>query len=546
MTRVLVIGAGGVFGSRLAEGLLRHGFEVTAAGRDLKRAQAAAARLKAAFPGAIVDPVALDTSTLTPAALTATGAAIVADAAGPFQGGRPTTAQAAIAAGLHYVDLADARDFVAAFPELDASARAAGVVALTGCSSTPALSNAVLDRLTAGWREVVAVEAAISPGARAPRGLSVMQAILSWLGRPVRVFEGGDWTTRPGWSGLHRRDFGPAGRRLVSLCETPDLDLFARRFRPRERAWFLAGLEPEPAHLSAWLLGRLVRLFRFDPKPLAGLLLRLSPWTSVAGSDRGAMRVEAYGVDVEGRAVRAVWRLTAEPGQGPVTPSLPALAAIRAISRGRIEPGAQACAGLLTLEDIVAEMAPHGLATETTVGRGAVFARAIGPAFDELPPAIHALHEAPGRSLWRGEAMTEGAVNPLAALAARMIGFPPAQAACPAEVSIEADGERSVWRRRIGGHAFSSVLSAPRTGGRVCERFGPLSMDLRLTPQAERLVYRVEGWRLGPMPLPRALGPTTTAHEEVDAEGRFVFDVEIRLPLVGRLVRYRGWLTRVA
>ena len=365
MTRVLVIGAGGVFGSRLCEGLLRHGFEVVAAGRDAGRAESVAARLGAAFPGAVVEAVALDTATLTPDLLKATGAEIVADAAGPFQGAEPTTARAAVAAGLHYVDLADGRDFVAAFPALDGAARAAGVVALTGCSSTPALSNAVLDRLTEGWREVTSVEAAISPGARAPRGLSVMQAILSWLGRPVRVFEAGRWTTRPGWSGFYRRDFGQAGRRRVSLCDTPDLDLFPARFEPRERALFLAGLEPWPAHLGAWVLARLVELLRFDPVPLAGLLLRVSSWFAVAGSDRGAMRVEASGVDGEGRAVQAIWRLVAEPGEGPVTPSLPALAAIRAIAAGRVEAGARACVGVLTLDDIVAEMAPHGLATET-------------------------------------------------------------------------------------------------------------------------------------------------------------------------------------
>jgi saccharopine dehydrogenase-like NADP-dependent oxidoreductase len=545
MTRVLVIGAGGVFGSRLAEGLLRNGFEVVAAGRDRARAEAVAGRLKAAFPGGLVRAAALDTAILTPEDLKATGATIVADAAGPFQSAAPTTARAAIVAGLHYVDLADGRDFVAAFPALDALARAAGVVALTGCSSTPALSNAVLDRLTAGWREVVSVEAAISPGARAPRGLSVMRAILSWLGRPVRVFEGGAWTVRTGWSGLHRRDFGAAGRRPVSLCETPDLDLFPARFEPRESALFLAGLEPWPAHLEAWLLGRLVRLFRFDPAPLAKLLVRLSGWRSVSGSDRGAMRVEAYGVDGDGRAVRAVWRLVAEPGEGPVTPSLPALAAIKAIAAGHAAPGARPCAGVLTLEDIVAEMAPHGLATETLVERGATCARAIGPAFDGMPAAIRALHETPGRSLWRGEATTEGAAGPLAAAVARLVGFPKAQAACAAEVAIEADGTRSVWRRRIGGHAFASVLSGPRDGGRMSERFGPLTMDLRLAPEGERLVYRVEGWRLGPIPLPRALAPATRAHEEVDAEGRFVFDVEISAPLVGRLVRYRGWLVRV-
>lgn len=544
MTRVLVIGAGGVFGSRLAAGLLRNGFEVVAAGRDVRRAEAVATRLRAAFPGSVVVAAALDTATLTPSQLRATGATIVADAAGPFQGAEPTTARAAIAAGLHYVDLADGRDFVAAFPALDEAAKAADVVALTGCSSTPALSNAVLDRLTEGWREVVSVEAAISPGARAPRGLSVMRAILSWLGRPVRVFEGGAWVIRSGWRGLYRRDFGAAGRRRVSLCETPDLDLFPLRFEARERALFLAGLEPAAVHLAAWMLAGLVRLFRFDPTAGAGLLVRLSGLAAPFGSDRGAMRVAAYGVDSAGRATRAVWRLVAEPGEGPVTPSLPALAAIKAVASGRAPAGATACVGLLPLDAILAEMAPHGLATESGVERGAIYARAIGPGFDDLPRPIRALHETPGRSLWRGEATTEGATGPLAALAARVIGFPRTQAACPAEVAIEADGHRSVWRRRIGGHAFASVLSAPREGGRISERFGPLTMDLRLIPEVDRLVYRVEGWRLGPMPLPRALAPATRAHEEVDGEGRFVFDVEITAPLIGRLVRYRGWLVR--
>lgn len=545
MSRVLVIGAGGVFGGHLAEGLLRSGFSVIIGGRDAARAEAIAGRLRTAFPDGEVAVATLDTRTLTPAALKATGATIVADCAGPFQGAEPLTARAAIAAGLSYVDLADGRDFVAAFPGLDASARAAGVVALTGCSSTPALSNAVLDRLTAGWRELVSVEAAISPGARAPRGLSVMRAILSWLGRPVRVFDGGGWRERPGWSGLYWRDFGRAGRRRVSLCETPDLDLFPARFAPRERALFLAGLEPLAAHLGAALLGLGVRLTRLDPTPLARALVALSGWAAPFGSDRGAMRVEAYGVDGEGRAARAVWRLTAEPGEGPVTPSLPALAGIRAIAAGAVAPGARACVGVLPLEAIVAEMAPHELATETVVDRAALYARAIGPAFDALPPALRTLHETPGRSLWRGEALTEGAAGPLAMFVARLVGFPRARASGPVEVAIDADGARSVWRRRFGDHAFASVLSRPRAGGRVVERFGPMAMDLRLTPDGDRLVYAVAGWRLVGLPMPRALAPATRAHEEVDAEGRFVFDVEISAPLVGRLVRYRGWLVRV-
>ena len=525
--KVLVIGAGGVFGSRLAQGLARHGFEVVAAGRDLVRAQT----------------VALDTLTLTPEMLAATGADLVADAAGPFQGAEPRVAIAAISAGLHYVDLADGRDFVARFSDLDSRARAAGVVALTGSSSTPALSHAVLDRLTAGWREVVTVEAAISPGARAPRGLSVMQAILSWLGQPVRVFEDGRWRSRRGWSGLHRRDFGRAGRRLVSLCETPDLDLLHARFSPRQDAVFLAGLSPGLLHGLTWLLSAWVGLTGRSARPLAGALTRLAEPFAALGSDRGAMRVEAMGVDGDGRCVQAVWRLTAEPGEGPVTPSLPALAAIMAIQRGELKAGARPCAGEIGLDAIVAEMAPHGLSTEVETRR-ALFARAIGPAFDDLPEPIRALHETPGSSRWRGEAQTQGAASVPGGLVAGLFGFPGGESASLVEVELDANGDRSIWRRTIGASRFQSTLSRPRPGGHVDERFGPFTMALRLRPEPGRLRYEMTGWRLAWLPLPSFLAPRTLTHERVDEEGRFVFDVEIGLPVVGRLVRYTGWLRR--
>jgi hypothetical protein len=42
--------------------------------------------------------------------------------------------------------------------------------------------------------------------------------------------------------------------------------------------------------------------------------------------------------------------------------------------------------------------------------------------------------------------------------------------------------------------------------------------------------------------LPRWCWPHVKAFETA-AGGRFRFDVEIGLPAIGRLVRYRGWLT---
>jgi hypothetical protein len=48
--------------------------------------------------------------------------------------------------------------------------------------------------------------------------------------------------------------------------------------------------------------------------------------------------------------------------------------------------------------------------------------------------------------------------------------------------------------------------------------------------------------RAGAVPIPRLLMPRIRATERTDAAGRHVFDVEIGLPLIGRLVAYRGWL----
>lgn len=363
---VLVVGGAGSFGRRLVEGLARDGvFRPIVAGRDRARAAAVAAMVPAATA------LALDAVTVTPEALRDTGAFVVADAAGPFQGGAPRLAEAAIAAGLHYVDIADARDFVAGFPLLDAAARTAGVVALTGASSTPALSNAVLDRLTAGWSTVDAVEIAIAPGNRAPRGLSVMRAILSYAGRPVRVLQDGRWVTRPGWGMLSRRHLRGLGPRWLSLCETPDLDIVPQRFPGVRSVTFRAGLELPLLHLGLFAASLPVRLGLLRSlEPCAARFRTLADRFTGWGGDRGGMVVAATGRDAAGTPLRATWTLVAEAGDGPVIPTLPALAAIRALADGRLNrPGAMVCAGVLPLDAIAPEFAPYRIATHVEVDR---------------------------------------------------------------------------------------------------------------------------------------------------------------------------------
>jgi hypothetical protein len=359
---VLVVGGTGAFGGRLADGLIATSdFGVIIAGRDFARA-----RTKAAALGGRATALQLDITTVVPAMLATTGAFVVVDAAGPFQHAEYRLARAAIAAGMHYVDLADARDFVAGFGALDAAARTAGVVALTGASSTPALSHAVLDRLTQGWRRIDTIEIAISPGNRnSPRGLSVIRAILSYAGKPVRVFAGGEWTMLQGWGRPASRDMPGLGKRWLSLCETPDLDLVPARFSPQRGAIFRAGLELSVMHFGLYAATFLVRAKML---PSLALFARLFRWTAVRlknfGNDRGGMLVEVAGFDAAGKPARATWSLVAEAGDGPYVPTLPALAVVRALAEGRLsKPGARPCVGVLDLDQIDREFAPYQIST---------------------------------------------------------------------------------------------------------------------------------------------------------------------------------------
>ena len=547
-----MVGGTGAFGERLVRGLLATtDMRVVVAARGIERARALAAAL-GGLPR--VAAVRLDVASVGAEALRTLGAFAVVDAAGPYRPGAHRLAQAAIQAGVHYLDLADGRAYVAGFAAgLDGPARAGGVVALAGCSSTPALSCAVLDHLTAGWTRVDRVEVAILPGNRAPRGLAVMRSILSWAGQPVQVFLDGGWTTRPGW-GLTRRTEAPGlGRRWSSLADTPDLDQVPARYRVRRSAVFRAGLELPPLHWGLLLASLPVRAacrlgLRLSLEPLAAAMRCLAGLVHGLGTDRGGMVAEAWGLDAAGQPLHRRWTLVAEAGDGPVIPTLPALAILRALAAGKpLPPGARPCVGVLTLPEIAAEFAPYRIHTseDGAPSPPPLFARVLGRGYDALPAPVRAVHAPCPHLRLRGRASVEGPAGLLARLAAVPFGFPPAAADVPVQVCIEAvDGGES-WTRSFGGRRFRSRMAAgakASAGGGLEERFGPFAFRLHVAADADGLTMQVGAWRIGPIPMPRRLAPRASAREWVDEHGRFRFDVAVTLPVAGRLVRYAGWL----
>jgi hypothetical protein len=542
LKRVVVLGATGVFGERLARRLATwDGIQLVIAARGRPALERLAAKLSDHVEIAVVDRS-------RPQTIAALQAFAVVDCSGPFQQSSHDLPRAVLASGAHYLDLADGRAFVAEFAlTLNDAALAAGRLAVTGVSSTPALSHAVLDQLTAGWTRIDRVHVGISPGARAPRGLAVMRAILSWVGRPVRLFTDGGWRTRPGWAMTRRIEIPGLGRRWLGLAETPDLDLLVTRFTPRREALFQAGLELSLMHLGLWLLSWPVRLGLLKSlAPIARPLLAIANLLDRFGSDRGGMVVSAFGADSLGHEAVARWSLVAEQGCGPNVPILPAAALLRALVDGRITAtGAVSSPGLLTLEDILAEIGDLPIRCRTDRGGAGhmLWPGLFGAAFAALPRAVRRIHTTASPKTFKGQARARGGAG-LAAVVRGVAGMPRPGAYPNFAVDIipSRGGER--WIRHFGRRGFASRIEAVRGDvGRFEERVGPLVFRFEPIRVPDGFTWRQLGWRFGPIPLPNRLAPRIRARTFA-RNGLYRFRVLIAHPLIGIIAGYSGWLLK--
>lgn len=534
-----MIGGYGGFGARISRRLADDGWEVYVAGRNLVKAQhfcAGRSNLLA---------IELDRNSGVAGALSTYRPFAVVDAAGPFQGASYDVAHACIAARCHYLDIADGRDFVGGIAALDEAARGADVAVISGASSVPALSGAVLRELTPGMSELRAVEMAISASNRATAGVSVTRAIFSYIGRPIRIWRGRRWSTGYGWQDMHREDFRlpgmpPLEHRLVGLADVPDLDLLPDRLPGRPAVTFRAGTELTLQNLGVWAMSWLTRWgWLKHPDRLLPLMLGAQRLTSMFGSDRSGMIVRCFGL-LQGARTERRWTLVASDGCGPEVPGLAVPVLLQRLRDRTLDAGARDAGPLLSLADFepAFEAMPVRHAVTTHDLPPPLYARVMGAAFDALPPRVRAMHEVLRDHGAAGRATVTRGRNPLARVIAAVIGFPPEGEHDLHVTFAERDGVET-WTRDFSGRAFQSRLS--QHGGRLVETFGLLRFGFELAGDVSGFTMHIRRWWLGPLPLPITLAPRSVAREW-EADDRFQFDVPIVLPLVGLIVHYRGWL----
>lgn len=350
--RVLIIGAYGNFGSHITKKLVaERDIQVIVAGRSEQKCRELAYKYKTEYG-------VLDIERNLLASLQKIKPDIVIHTSGPFQGQGYGVAEACIEYGCHYIDLADGREFVTGISALDQQAKAKGVSIITGASSVPALTSAVIDRYLPEFQSLTSIDYGITTAQRTNTGLATTKAVLGYVGKPFKTLIHTKMQDVYGWQGMVLRKYPELGWRLLGNCDVPDLALFPERYKSIETIRFRAGLEIAVIHLGLWTLSWLVRLrILVSLAPMAEALLKASRLFDPIGSDNSAFHIEMAGTDKDGKPNTTTFYLVAQSGHGPFIPSIPSILCAKMLARGEItQTGAFPCVGVISLEQYLESM----------------------------------------------------------------------------------------------------------------------------------------------------------------------------------------------
>lgn len=260
--RVLVVGGQGFFGRALVDDLIEHtAAEIVVGGRRR--------RFPPRHPRITWRTFDLE----RPGSLKDYG--VVACCAGPYQGLSTALVQAAARDAVPYVDLADARDFIAR-----ARAVPSRAPVMTGLSAVPGLTCLLAGR--AGVGRLQKIRTLIAPGSRPQRGHATLSSLLSGIDR---------WSDRE-----VVRLPAPIGRRaFYRAISVGDADLVPDLFDGAEFD-FKVGFDLDLFNRSlvavSWLRRR---RWVPDPRRCLSPLSAAVRALSFLGTECGAVRVEAMG-----------------------------------------------------------------------------------------------------------------------------------------------------------------------------------------------------------------------------------------------------------
>lgn len=367
--KVLILGATGNFGRKIARGLVAKNIAIIITGRDEARLVTLKKQLSKVVVDTCIDILCFDFKKRLSQELLRLKPPLVINAVGPFQTADFTTAINCILLGVNYIDLADAREYVNDFSILEEQAIKRNCIAITGAGTLPCLSSAVLNYYKDEFKTIDSLVYGITLGQKTERGLATLKSILSYVGHPLRDFHGASKKVY-GWQDLYRQKYPVLGKRWMANCDVPDLDLLPSFFAIKSIR-FSAGIESNVAHLGLWALSWLVRLkFPIKLEKHAEKLLKLSYYFDFFGTDTGGMHVLMSGTDHKGNHKEIKWFMVAKSGDAPYIPTIPAICLAKRILQEEIpETGVMPCMQLISLESYLAELKKFDIHVYSDVSR---------------------------------------------------------------------------------------------------------------------------------------------------------------------------------
>lgn len=298
--RVLLLGATGTIGRRVAGELVRHDRvrEVVLAGRRTESLE----RLAGILGGDHVRTVPVDATEADEVADAAEGCDVIASAAGPGYALEGSSIEGALRAGTHYVSLNDDAEAASKAIARNDHAEAAGVAIVSGCGASPGMTNLLVSRGRARVGDIEEVGVALAASAAESTGAASALHLAHSLGsEAVEIDSGIEVSERAGTKPRPVYFPDPVGWVETFRTGHPEVAYLRRQYPDAQTLGFRIGLT-EKAVMDVLRASAASGLFNGENRrqtwlrmtsPMRPFFVSLPP----RGSRWSALRVNVWGRD---------------------------------------------------------------------------------------------------------------------------------------------------------------------------------------------------------------------------------------------------------
>jgi hypothetical protein len=289
LSKVIIFGGYGTFGSIIARELARLGIQTIISGRDLNKAEELARELGPSHRALAANVSDIDSCI---AALKEAGSrSIAVNCTGPFSILGRAILDACLQTVCDYADISDDRAYATLVRSYSERFKESGLTAVYGCSSLPAISGAL--GLTAAEGVETAprhVRVTLFIGNNNPKGIAAIRSAVGMLGKEIRAPQGIIKGFRDGETIMLPE---PLGSHRFYNFESPEFDLFPELFSAESVA-VKVGFELKSATRTFALLAALSSNYG---DRVALFLERVGRFSRGIGISGGAVMTELFYAD---------------------------------------------------------------------------------------------------------------------------------------------------------------------------------------------------------------------------------------------------------